>query len=159
MRRVLFSQFLVITALGLTACGQSSEKAAETPPAQAPATAVATVQPDPQPKFIGAPSSQWQTAGDAIIDDTLVRDVTFATDGRGAMVEVVVQPTSSPVHVQLLNNEGAVLSESNAPSRGEAHLTGQATGGNHNMVRITRETPQSAPAPFVLRIRTIPERN
>lgn len=155
MRQGFLFSFFMITALGLSACGQSDQAEAPT----APPAAVATVEPDPQPKFIGAPTPEWQTAGDAILDEKLVRDVTFATEDRGAMVEVIVHPTDATVRVQLLNNEGVVLSETSASAGQDARLTGQATGGNLNMVRIMRDTPTSAPTPFSLRIRTVREPN
>jgi|GEM_PF-3317728 len=154
MSRGLIYQVFALAAFGLGACGPSER--AETPPAQTPQ--VARAQIDPDPKFIGAPNDEWQTAGDAIRDDTLVRDVTFAAEDLGAMVEVITQPTAANVHVQLINNEGVVLGEADAAAGQEARLTGQATGGL-NMVRITRETRTSAPTPFTLNIRTIPESN
>lgn len=155
MRRGLIYQVVVLAALSLAACGPSER--AENPPGQTPQ--VAEAQLDPDPKFIGAPNDEWQTAGDAIRDDTLVRDVTFAAEGRGAMVEVITQPAAANVHVQLINNEGVVLGEADAAAGQEARLTGQATGGTLNMIRITRETRTSAPTPFTVRIRTIPESN
>lgn len=153
MRQCFAYPIVLAVALGLAACGPAEK--IEPPPVREETTTVAEL--DPEPKFIGAPSPQWQTAGDAIRDDTLVRDVTFATEDRGAMVEVVVQPTDATVRVQLVNNEGLVLGETSASASQEAHLTGQATGGDRNMVRVFRDTRTSAPTPFTVRIRTIPE--
>jgi len=155
MRRNLLYPMVLIAALGLAACGQSNT--AEGPSAEAPQAAA--VEPDADPKFIGAPNSQWQTAGDSIRDDTLVRDVTFLAEDRGAMIEAVVQPTDATVRVQLINNEGVVLSEATAAAGQDATVSGQATGGNRNMVRVIRETRTSAPTPFRVLIRTVPERN
>jgi hypothetical protein len=156
MCRGNFKPFVLIVALGLAACGQSEQADAPSAP---PAATAAAVEPDPEPKFIGAPSPQWQSAGDAIRDETLVRDVTFAAEGRGATVEVIVQPADAAVRVQLLNNESVVLAEANASAGAETRLTGQATAGDRNMVRIIRETRTSAPTPFSVRIRTVPESN
>jgi hypothetical protein len=156
MRERLVYTLVFVLALGLAACGRSDKT--EVPP-ETPASTAVAVEPDPDPKFIGAPNAQWQTAGDAIRDDTLVRDVTFVADGRGAMVEVAVRPTDAAVRVQLLNNEGAVLGETNASAGQEVQLRGQATGGNRNMVRIIRGTRTSTRTPFTVRIRTVPEAN
>jgi hypothetical protein len=147
---------LAFAALALAACGQG-EKAETPPPPEA--AAVAPVEPDPSPKSIGGVTAQWQTAGDAILDDTTVRDVTFLLDGNGATIEATVTALDEPFHAQLRNNEGQVVAEADVPVGQEVQLTGQATGGDRNMVRLTREIPRSAPARFSMRIRTVRESN
>lgn len=134
----------LLTLLALGACGQSEEPAAPEIVAEAAPT-------DPDPKFIGAPNGQFQTAGDAIL--TTVRDVTYVVDSN-VQIEVFVQPVDATLHVQLLNGRGEVLAEADAPAGQETRLTGAPSLGEpHNVIRLTRPAPTGNIAGFSLRIR------
>jgi hypothetical protein len=156
MKRFGKTLVFAFAAIALAACGQGEK--AESPPADAPPEA-AQVEPDSAPKAIGNVSPQWQTAGDAILDDTRVRDVTFVLDGNGATIEAMVTAVDEPFHAQLRNNEGQVIAEADVAVGQEVRLTGQGTGGDRNMLRLIRDIPRSAPARFSIRIRSVRESN
>lgn len=138
------SALALLTLLALGACGQASDA----PPAEPAVEAVAT---DPEPKFIGTPNAQFQTAGDAIL--TTVRDVTYVVDSN-VQIEVLVQPVDATLHVQLLNGAGEVLAEADAPAGQETRLTGAPSLGTpHNVIRLTRPAPTGNIAGFTVRIR------
>jgi len=141
---------VLAAAVALAACGQNPTRE----PAQAPPAVAASAASDPDPKYIGAPSADWQPAGDAILSDSTVRDVTFLV-GDQARVEVAVRAIDENLRVQLLNNEGAILAETDVAIGAEGTVTGIATNGSQNRIRITRQIARSVPAPFTLRIRSV----
>jgi hypothetical protein len=148
MTTLNYRLFVIAGALAvLAACGGPSSEAPTAPTevgAQAPT--------DPAPKFVGAPTTEFQTAGDAIAGGTVIRDVTFAVDGSQNM-EIVVVAAQSPMRAHFLNNEGNIVAEADVAANAEVTLTGIATDGDQNRVRVTRESPDGDIAPFEVRFR------